>query len=248
MTPKIIALIPARAGSVRIRDKNIYRLGGHPLIAHTIQAAHDADIFARIIVATDSEDYAAIARHYGAETPALRPPEISHETAPDIQWVEWIVAHEKLETQCNAVSILRPTAPLRRAETIQKAWKAFHPRDDIDSLRAVSPVAEHPGKMWVVEGDTMRPLLPHDIDGVPWHSSQKSALPEIHVQNASLEIAWMRTIMETRSIAGQTLMPFVSEGHDGFDINTPDDLLLLETLIKTGKARLADIPTPPFKG
>ena len=87
-SPKAIALIPARAGSKRVVHKNILRLAGHPLIAYTICAARASGVFDRVVVSTDSEDYAAVARHYGAETPFIRPPALAGDTSPDIEWVK----------------------------------------------------------------------------------------------------------------------------------------------------------------
>jgi N-acylneuraminate cytidylyltransferase len=87
----------------------------------------------------------------------------------------------------------------------------------------------------------MQPLLPLTLNGVPWHSCQMAALPDIYVQNASLEIAWSRVIAESRTIAGQSVIPFVSEGLEGFDINVPEDWLLAEHLLASGEARLPPI-------
>ena len=83
----IVGFIPARAGSKRVVDKNVRLLSGHPMIAYTIRSAIDSGVFDRVIVSTDSERYAAVARHYGAEVPCLRPPEIATATSPDIEWV-----------------------------------------------------------------------------------------------------------------------------------------------------------------
>jgi N-acylneuraminate cytidylyltransferase len=75
--PTIVALIPARAGSKRVPDKNIRPLAGHPVIAYTIAAALESGVFADVIISTDSEHYAEIAQYYGAEVPFLRPPELA---------------------------------------------------------------------------------------------------------------------------------------------------------------------------
>ncbi|MBL8103117.1 MAG: hypothetical protein JNM02_11335, partial [Anaerolineales bacterium] len=87
--PSIIALIPARAGSKRVQGKNIRPLAGHPLIAYTICAAKQSGVFADILVSTDSEEYAEIARQYGAEVPFLRPAEIAGDLALDIEWLDF---------------------------------------------------------------------------------------------------------------------------------------------------------------
>ena len=88
-TPSIVALIPARAGSKRVADKNIKLLAGHPLIAYTIAAAQQSGIFAAVIVSTDSLHYVDMVKHYGAESPYLRPAEMSGDISPDIEWVSY---------------------------------------------------------------------------------------------------------------------------------------------------------------
>lgn len=92
----------------------------------------------------------------------------------------------------------------------------------------------------------MSPLLPFKNEEVPWHSSQYTSLPEIYVQNASLEIAWSRIAFENRSIAGNTVIPFVSQGLEGFDINNPEDWILAEHFIKSEEGRLTDIKIKPY--
>ena len=245
---KAVALIPARAGSVRVPDKNIRPLQGHPLLAYAIAAARASGVFDAVVVSTDSEDYARVARHYGAEVPFLRDAAIAGATSPDIEWV--LHALDALEAQgraFEAFSILRPTSPFRKPETIQRAWNAFSHAEGADSLRAVEPVSQHPGKMWVVRGERMTPLMPlNPEDAPPWHSQQMAALPKVYVQNASLEIAWTRMARETRSIAGTVLVPFLTEGDEGVDINGPQDWFWAEHLISTGEARLPAVAEPPY--
>lgn len=247
--PSLIALIPARAGSKRVPHKNIRALAGHPLIAYTIAAAQQSGIFARIVVSTDSSEYADIARHYGAEVPFLRPEKFSGDTSPDIDWVENTLT--RLQTKGHSYdcfSILRPTSPFRQAETIQRAWNEFLQADGVDSLRAVEKVKQHPGKMWVVRGNRMTPLLPLSPPEQPWHSSQYPSLPEVYVQNASLEIAWTRVVFETRTIAGNVVMPFFTQGHEGVDVNQNFDWLYAEALVERGEATLPRILAAPSQG
>ena len=135
--PSVVAFIPARSGSERIRDKNINLLGGHPALAYSIAAACDSDVFDAVIVSTDSEHYADIARHYGAEVPFLRPSAIAGSKSPDIEWV--VHALETLAASgrsFDCFSILRPTSPLRQAETIRRAWSAFERLCAAERVRA----------------------------------------------------------------------------------------------------------------
>jgi CMP-N,N'-diacetyllegionaminic acid synthase len=240
--PSCIALIPARSGSKRVPDKNIRPLAGHPLIAYSICAALRSGVFAAVVVSTDSEAYARIAREYGAETPFMRPAELSGDTSPDIEWVEYTLkrlAEQGRHYDC--FSILRPTSPFRLPETIQRAWTEFCAEEGVDSLRAVEKCGQHPGKMWVIRGRRMLPLLPFGPAEQPWHSSQYPSLPLVHVQNASLEIAWSRVVFAGRTIAGNVLMPFLTRDEEGFDVNQPYDWALAEQMVASGADRLPSV-------
>jgi N-acylneuraminate cytidylyltransferase len=246
---RAVALIPARAGSKRVPDKNIRPLAGHPLIAYTIAAARESGVFTDIVVSTDSEAYADVARHYGADVPFLRPAAIAGDHSPDIEWVEHALqrlAAEGREYDC--FSLLRPTSPFRRAATIVRAWGEFRAEEGVDSLRAVEKCQQHPGKMWVVRGRRMTPLLPLGPADQPWHSSQYPSLPAVYVQNASLEIAWTRVVFQERTIAGNVLMPFFTEGLEGFDVNRPYDWELAEQLVQNREAELSAVDRPAYRG
>lgn len=245
---KKIALIPARSGSKRIRDKNIRLLNGHPLIAYSIRTAIDSGIFDAVVCITDSQEYANIAKYYGAEIPMLRPPNISGDKSPDIEWVNWSLKLLKSQGRIYDIfSILRPTSPFRKPETVNSAFNLFLKDLTADSLRAIERCKQHPGKMWVFRNNRMLPLLPFSNNMTPWHSSQYSALPEIYIQNASLEIAWCRVALENSSITGESIVPFFSEGLEGFDINNNEDLILAEYYISNDQGVLPHIKIPPYQ-
>lgn len=244
---KAVALVPARSGSKRVAHKNIRVLGGHPLMAYTICAARQSGVFDSVIVSTDSEAYADIARHYGAEVPFLRDGDMSGDTSPDIEWVAATIDRlDKAGRPFDCFSILRPTSPFRKPETIQRAWRQFNAAEGIDSLRAVEKVTQHPGKMWVVRGGRMTPLLPLSPEDKPWHSQQYAALPTVYVQNASLEIAWTRVAREGRTIAGTVLLPFLTEKDEGLDINNLEDMWYARHVLDQGEASLPPIDRDPY--
>ena len=246
--PSIVALIPARAGSKRVPDKNIRPLAGHPLIAYTISSALQSQVFSAVIVSTDSQLYGDISGHYGAEVPHLRPEEFAGDLSPDIEWVEYALNQLRQDgREYDCFSILRPTSPFRLPATIQRAWRAFTDEKGVDSLRAVEKCKQHPGKMWVLRGNRMVPLLPLTPPEQPWHSSQYQSLPEVYAQNASLEIAWTRVVFEGRTIAGNVLMPFFTKDYEGFDVNSAYDWTLAEHLVNSGQARLPSITQPPWQ-
>ncbi len=225
MSRSAVALVPARAGSARVPGKNIRPLAGHPLIAYTLVAAHESGLFDAVVVSTDSDEIAAVAREYGGEVPALRPDAMATTTSPDIDWVEHTLSLLAAENRpFELFSILRPTSPFRTAVTIRRAWDRLHEHGDAaDSIRAVEPCRQHPGKMWVLDGDLMRPLLEQSGDAVPSHSRPYQDLPAVYAQNSSLEIAWTRVVTEGRDIAGTRVVPFITEGAEGFTIDYPED-------------------------
>jgi CMP-N,N'-diacetyllegionaminic acid synthase len=236
--PNAVALVPARAGSQRVPRKNVLPLHGHPLIAYTIAAAREAGVFDAVVVSTDDEQIAAIARDYGAEIPSLRPAGLAGATSPDIDWVRHSLGELRDSGRdYELFSILRPTSPFRGADAIRRAWQRLLEVERADSIRAVELCRQHPGKMWVVEGELMRPLLDQP-EGVPYHSSQYQALPEVHVQNSSLEIAWTRVALEGGSIAGERVVPFFTDELEGFSIDYPDDVERAERLVEEGRAEL----------
>jgi N-acylneuraminate cytidylyltransferase len=245
--PAVVALIPARSGSKRVAHKNIKRLGGHPMIAYTIASAIQSAVFDDVIVSTDSEEYAAMAEYYGASVPVLRPKTLSGDLSPDIEWVTHMMTRLKSRGKhYDCFSILRPTSPFRKPETIRRAWQLFMNDQRADSLRAVEKCSQHPGKMWVMSKNRMVPLLPFSNGSTPWHSSQYQSLPEIYVQNASLEIAWTRVPEETGTIAGESVMPFFTEGCEGFDINSNDDIAHAEEIVRMQPGKLPEIAFHPY--
>jgi len=247
MKPKSVAFIPARSGSKRVPDKNIKLLNGHPMLAYTVRAAIDSGVFDSVICATDSEIYADVARHYGAEVPFLRSSVISGDKSPDIEWVVWMLNMlNQSGREFEIFSILRPTSPFRLPDTIRRAWEMFINDPTADSLRAIEKCKQHPGKMWMIRGKRMLPLIPFSLGETPWHSSQYAALPEVYAQDASLEIAWSRVPLQQNSIAGEAIIPFISQGLEGFDINDLEDWWLAERLLAKQEAILPIINITPY--
>lgn len=244
---RAIALIPARAGSKRIRNKNIYRLNGHPLIAYTISAAIESEVFEKVFVSTESAEYAEISKYYGASVEFLRPKDFATDDSPDIEWVEFSLREfGKRGENFDCFSILRPTSPLRTAATIQRAFAEFLSDESVDSLRAIELCTQHPGKMWRIFENRLVPIMARPDSGVDWFSSPTQALPEVWVQNASLEIAHVRCVLINRSITGKAILPFKSKFPEGFDINRPDDISRIEGLVSKSPESLPRIKKRPY--
>lgn len=243
---ELIGFVPARAGSERIRGKNVRLLEGHPVLAYAIASALESGIFSRVIVSTDSEEYARIARHYGAEVPFMRPAEYATSESPDIEWILYTL--DRLSVDSGVMAILRPTSPFRGAQTLRRAWAQLQEVPEADSLRAVRKVREHPGKMWTLSGDgrTMQTLLDQSHLEKPWHAGQYKSLPEVYVQDSSLEMARIPAVLKTRSREGRVLTPFLTEPMESFALDYEDEWLLALEYVRSGRATLPTISTPPM--
>jgi len=237
--PTAVALVPARSGSERVPGKNVLPLAGHPLIAYSIAAARQSCLFEAIVVSTDSDAIAEVARGYGADVPRLRPPELATAVSPDIEWV----LHAMEGRNEELFSILRPTSPFRTAATICRAWEQLLALGDrADSIRAVERARQHPGKMWVLDGELLCPVLEQTHEGTPTYSTQTKALPPVYVQNSSLEIAWAHVLAGPRpEIAGERIAPFFTEAWEGFSIDYPDDVNTAERALACGEAVLPTV-------
>jgi CMP-N,N'-diacetyllegionaminic acid synthase len=240
--PSIVALIPARSGSERVRDKNIRPLAGHPLLAYAIATALQSGVFERVVCSTDSGKIAEVAQRYGADVPFLRPAELATSTSPDIEWITH--ALEQLDEHYDLFAIVRATNPFRGADVLRRGLEQLLATPEADSIRAVELVKQHPGKMWIVEGKTMRPLLEQSQLDVAWHAAQYPALPPIYVQNSALEIAWTRVVSQTGTREGKVVAPYLTAGHEGFNIDDEDDWERARRLLDAGEAVLPDVMRP----
>jgi CMP-N,N'-diacetyllegionaminic acid synthase len=237
--PSAVALIPARSGSERVRDKNIRPLAGHPLLAYAIAAARVAGVFDRIVCSTDSGKIAEVAQRYGADVPFLRPPEFATSTSPDIEWIQH--ALDYLDDHYDLFAIVRATNPFRGPDVLRRGYEQLLATPEADSIRAVELVKQHPGKMWVIEGKLMRPLLDQSDLDVAWHAGQYQALPRIYVQNSALEIAWTRVVSQTGTREGRVVAPYLTEGYEGFNIDDEEDWDRARRLLDSGTAVLPDV-------
>jgi CMP-N-acetylneuraminic acid synthetase len=240
--PSVVALIPARSGSERVRDKNVRPLAGHPLLAYAIATARESGIFEHVICSTDSGKIAEVAQRYGAEVPFLRPPELATATSPDIEWIAHAFA--QLDDHYDLFAIVRATNPFRGSDVLRRGLEQLLETPEADSIRAVEPVKQHPGKMWVLEGKTMRPLLEQSHLDTAWHAGQYQALPPIYVQNSALEIAWTRVVSQTGTREGRVVAPFLTSGYEGFNIDDEEDWHRARRLLDAGDVTLPDVTLP----
>lgn len=157
---KFLALIPARAGSKGIKDKNIIDLKGKPLIAYSIEAAKRSKYIDRVVVSTDGDDIASVAKDWGADVPFLRPDYLASDTAKTIDAVLHCIQElEKSGEKYDYLVLLQPTQPLRQGFHIDEAIEKILELE-AQSLASVSKVKEHPVLIRTIsENGELRNLL-----------------------------------------------------------------------------------------
>ena len=224
-----IAIIPARSGSKRVPHKNIREFRGHPLMAYSIASAHGAGVFDRVLVSTDSEEIAEIARKYGAEVPGLRPSDLADDSAHDIGFLrhamdEWVVGEAD-----QLWGIVRPTSPLRSANTLHDAHQRLLGADWADSVRSLRPVTEHPGKMWRINSETGEASTVLEQPGA--FNGPMNQLEKVYIQASSFEIVRRGAVLQHDSIAGERVLAYVMPENESIDINSEDDWVVLERAV-----------------
>jgi len=232
-----IALIPARGGSKRIPGKNRRDLSGHPLLAYSIAAAQESGVCNRIICSTDSEEIAAIALSYGAEVPGLRPAELATDGAHDIGFVRHAI-DTWLDEDDEFITLLRPPNPLRRGPSIAGALESLKRAPWGDSIRAMRPVTEHPGKMWRIDENGEATTY---LNQGGSYNGPTQDLEKIYVQSSALEIVRKVAVMEHGSISGDRVLALELPGFEGLDLNSELDWKVMETLLGAEPGLL---PTP----
>ncbi|MCX6790714.1 MAG: acylneuraminate cytidylyltransferase family protein, partial [Candidatus Gribaldobacteria bacterium] len=226
---KFLAIIPARGGSKRIPKKNIALLNGKPLIQYTIEAALASRYLDKVVVSTDSEEIAQIAKNLGAQVPCLRPPELSGDNVYTLPVLQQMVAFlkEQENYQPWAVLTLQPTSPLRTAKHIDEAIELFLADPLADSLVSVvkTPHNMTPESLMKQEGAYLKNYLAQDK--LVLRSQDK---PTYYARNGAA-IYITKTERLSEYIFGGQILPYLMSAMDSFDIDTLEDLNLIEFLM-----------------
>lgn len=237
MHMKILAIIPARGGSKGVPRKNIKPLLGKPLIYWTIEEAKKSSYISRIIVSTDDEEIATVAKNFGAEVPFLRPPEISGDLAPDVEFLTHTLDFLKEKEQYEPDIVLRlpPTSPLRRAEHIDKGIEILLANSEADAVRPITEAPKHPYKMWTISEDKkfIEPFLPQSFTNMDEpYNLPRQLLPNAYIHTGAMDIMRLRTIRDMKSTSGKKTAYFFMEPEDSINIDHPIDFELAELFLK----------------
>lgn len=232
---KILGVVGARSGSKSIPHKNIRPLFGKPLMAWIIEAAKKSKYNMRLILSTDSLEYAKIGKKYGAEVSFLRPAELANDAASDIDYlshaVDWLEKNEGWKA--DIILRLPPTSPLCKTESIDACIKLLLNDSETTSARTVAIAPKHPYKLWRIEGELLLPFLSKEITGL--------AEPSAHARQfynaeafAHIDVIAVRydTLMKDRLLTGRRTRYHKIPKLDAVDIDSEIDFLVAESLLK----------------
>lgn len=226
----ILAVIPARSGSKSIPHKNIRMMNGKPMLCYSIEHAKLSRYINRVILSTDSEDYAEIGRQYGAEVPFLRPAEYAADTALDIDvfyhCLDYLQRTEGY--QADLVVQLRPTYPIRDVNDIDSMIEIMLKDSTLDSIRSITPAKEIPYKMWFKDEEGF--LFPVMTDIKECYNMPRQQLPKVFYQNACIDIVRGEVIQNRRSMSGSKIFGY--EMNKNYDIDTAEEFRLAEDFLK----------------
>lgn len=238
----IIAVIPARSGSKSVPHKNIRKLAGKPMLAYSIEHAKRSRYINRIILSTDSPEYAKIGEEYGAEVPFLRPAEYASDSALDIDVFFHCLSYlkEKEGTVPDIVVQLRPTYPIRNSEDIDHMIELLLNNPEADSIRSIAPAREIPYKMWHKnECGVLSPLM---TDIPECYNMPRQSLPKVYYQNACIDVVRGSVILDQRSMTGSCILGYEMEKN--YDIDTEEEFRKAEaflTMAQGGRRFVFDI-------
>jgi len=227
----MIAMIPARAGSKGVPNKNLRIVAGKPLIWHTIDTALKSGSFESVVVSTDSEEIARLSESYGADVPFLRPRELASDDAKSVDVVLHALKELEARGRWNTANIclLQPTCPLRTTDDIAEAIRLFHREGSQGSVISVCKVGDpHPYKMKVVYNGRLYPLFPGMSSEVA-----RQSMPEVYRLNGALYICASEALNKQRSFFHATHnVPFIMPENRSVNIDSELDIALVEILMK----------------
>lgn len=225
----VLGVIPARGGSKGIPHKNIAPLCGRPLLHYTAEAALAAQSLRDVVLSTDDPEIAAVGRRCGLEVPFLRPAELAQDSTPTLPVLQHTV--QMLEAQgrrYDAICLLQPTNPLRRAEQIDACVQLLLERD-ADAVVTVLPVPHHYNPHWVLfegPGGTLH-WSTGEQDPIP----RRQLLPSAWHREGSIYITRRDVLMEQNSLYGRTMVGYPLDPAYAVNIDSPAELLRAEQLL-----------------
>jgi N-acylneuraminate cytidylyltransferase len=229
----IVAIIPARSGSKGVPDKNIKNIHGNPLIAYSIKAAIKASMIDRVIVSTDSQVYAKIAKDCGAEVPFIRPSNISQDESTDIEFfkhaIDWLDKNEGKVP--NYFVHLRPTTPLRDPDVIDQAIRIFI-KSNYSSLRSIHKMSESAYKAFEVKKGVIYRMCGKNTD-LDRSNLGRQKYPVTYNANGYVDVIRTSLITNHNKLHGSNVHAFLT--NLVYEIDEISDINFVEYMLKINK-------------
>lgn len=226
-----LAIIPARSGSKRLPNKNIKDLCGKPLIAWSIESAKRSKWIDEIVINTDSQEYAEIAKQYGINVPFLRPKEISQDENTTFEYIKYTIDFYKnnFGKEYDYVVLLQPTSPLRQTYHIDEAIElCLH--KNASSIIGVSKCEHTP--LWtniLPQDQSMENFISKEVLG-----KRSQDLPQYYRINGCVFVGKIREYLQKQDFTMPNSYAYVMEKYFSIDIDTQDDFELAEFFLKKG--------------
>ena len=227
---RVLGLIPARGGSKGVPRKNIKELAGRPLLAYTAESALDAKRLTRVVLSTDDEEIAAVGRALGLAVPFLRPAELARDTSPTLPVVfHALDALAAAGEEFDAVCLLQPTNPLRRAADID-ACLALLAESGADSVLSVLPVPHEYNPHWVYWRAASGEL--HLATGESEPIPRRQSLPPAYHREGSVYATRTAALYRDGNLYGRKVLGYEMAAENSVNIDTIEDWKRAETLLK----------------
>lgn len=227
----ILGVIPARGGSKGVPRKNVADVAGKPLIAWTLEAAAKAPCLTRIVVSTEDEEIAALCRGLGADVPFLRPVELAQDRTPTLPVIQHALAQAEARDgrRYEAIVLLQPTTPLRRAEDIEQCVRMLRETGAESVISVVDVGGYHPLRMKRFEGERLVNYVEQDGENM----RPRQELPPVYIRNGAVYVT-RRAVIDAGMLVGQDCRGLIMPAHRSVNIDAPNDLILAEQMLRRG--------------
>lgn len=247
MSSPVVAIIPARSGSKSIKDKNLAQLGRYPLIAYSIVAARMSKRIDRVLLSTDSEEYAGLGRHYGAEVPFIRPAELSTDQSTDREFMvhamEWVREHEGHLPEFWVH--LRPTTPLRDPAHLDEAVAMLESRPETTALRSVHPSPESPFKWFRRNDQGYLTSLTTDDTSLDRFNLPRQCYPTVFIPDGYVDIVRSSFVLNSQLFHGDRVLGY--ESPQSIEVDSTEELERLSFQLSKYGSPLLDYLKLHFK-
>ncbi len=221
---KVLAVITARGGSKGLPGKNITDVGGKPMIAWALEAAHGSKFIDRTVLSSDDDAIIAVAKNLGCDVPFVRPAELAADTSPTVDAL--IHALNQIPETYDYLVLLQPTSPLRVVEDIDGAIEKCHASGAPACVTGCEPTKSPYWMFHLGDGETMTPVI--ESEGL---KTRRQDLPKVFAPNGAVFLAQIPWYREHLTFYGPGTVAYMMPPERSVDVDSALDLALVQTLL-----------------